>query len=439
MLKRLMFIVALSSVGGTGVRAPVARPGMVTLAPTADLQAAVDSTSVGATLRLGPGIYRVPDGGLVLSRPIMIEGETVHADDFTGGTVLKPFADDAAGQPIIVLRGGPSSTPTSYRLHDLTLEGGCRGHRDRSYGITLVQDTLTRTVQLEFYRVQAHGCGDDGFHLQGHDGGAGAIVQLVMNECLSSYNWGDGLYLSYASVARVENSGFSLNLHRGACVVGSGIGFENTFFESNGRARREDINKDAQLYGTGCHPFTVDQCHFENFDGATRNGWTYFSRKGISLWFCSGVIIGGCIFANGRGDTEPRPVVFDRANQAISLNLTRDSMILPNYLTGCFIGVHGGTEEETVDGRVVTVASRNTVFNQSYPPEWGVIQPFDDCGGLTLPYNAGPDLSANTTPDTLHSNAEGTIMWDRFRKVPILWNGRSWVKVLTDTVTLVRP
>jgi hypothetical protein len=71
-------------------------PEVILVDPLADIQAAIDNTPDGGTLRLGPGTFVAPDSaGWFIERSITIIGAGIGRADSAGtGTCLRPYLGD---------------------------------------------------------------------------------------------------------------------------------------------------------------------------------------------------------------------------------------------------------------------------------------------------------------------------------------------------------
>jgi hypothetical protein len=461
MLKRALVALALVACAfvTTGL---IVTPEVVMVDTTSDLQTAVDNLDEGCTLRLGPGEYTVPSGGLVISKPIAIEGISQPADfygtwvDSTAldmGTVLHPYAQ---GEPIILIDPDSSyggQAQMSVRFENLVLDGDASVRAVGGYGIFCQRDSGVTAGDKVIYsalrNVTIHHTGDDGIRMTRDTSTAGldrAVVGLSLQNTNVRSCYGYGLYLEDATVVSLRDCQFQNNSYYGARFYLCGVTLDNCGFESNCRDSVDGAYYDAQLHGYDCNRFNVLNCHFENFDGAPRSSASYTGRKGIYANSCNNLVISGCLFVNGAYDDidPPTPITWytypdPSTSEAIHLVSCEDYNIGANKYLRCYIGLgvqKSGSDEAFRPGRVdpqqtydfdgygcfipyyqvagTRVLAMDTTYVFAYPPQ-GVASSFPAAGVMFF----------DTTG--VAAGGDGKL---------VIWTGTKWQSV---DMTLYRP
>ena len=278
------------------------RASIVTVAAGADLQAAVDLTPVGGVLKLGPGTYTVPTGGLVISKAIEIAGSGME------NTIISPFAV-SANQPVIVFESGDALNDVikAVHLHDFQINGGAATPDNPSavlagcYGISIRPSAaqVIRSVFLERLNVKL--MSNKGLYVTG-DGGASCCIGLRMSSCHFSQNWGDGRFVQGATLVYSENCLCASNYGRGSRFESCSPTIIGDYYEDNCHDHTLTAGYDGQL---SCYSGVVNisGVTFEDFTKVT--GSTYLRQEsggsgtacGLALQWVTGVV-SACKFYN---------------------------------------------------------------------------------------------------------------------------------------------
>lgn len=387
---------------------------IIVVDPTADLQAAVDATPWGGTLRLGAGTFTVPSGGLVLSRGITICGES------NTSTVLQAYSV-AAGQPVIKIAEDASITPNINGVHlrDLAIHGRAVDQDNApavlagSYGIDITLDTgqLVRHVSLE--RLYIWRCSDDGIHVTGN-GADTAVIGLRVRDCIINENWGDGAYVQGATLVHFESNLFAQNYGRGCCFESCSPNVVGDYYEGNCHSALLTNGYDGQLR---CYAGVVNLSGltFEAFN--TETGSVYLQQQatqvGLALQTVSGSVR-ACKFYNAVASYHERGIFIDNLNPATL-------EIGCNAFDGCEVAIFVVSDPSSVSSGF----PRNlTILAQHIGSYSGDIR---NAPGIANPYTA-------SVADGLGARNEGQMIYDRSTNHLRLWSGDNWQSVVAGQV-----
>lgn len=283
---------ALTLVLSAGVPARAQdQPGGVTSAPEQSglpviSQQQVEAIPEGGTLTLPAGRFRVPPGGLIVDRQIVIEGANPGTNRLTTGTILTP-TDDA---PVITIR----TDIGNITLRNLIVDAEGRARN----GIVL--HTSVKVAYISLDNVSVWRAAGDGISIEAAPGGS-AVNGLVLRECYSHHNAGCGIVLAHLMMPRIYGGFLSSNMGDGVRLVHCAAArVRDVSFESNGRGRGDGPPDAgfhnaglavAQLRLIGGHDHVVDGCVFENFAGPE-------SGVAILVDGAQGTNVNACAFTN---------------------------------------------------------------------------------------------------------------------------------------------
>lgn len=279
------------------------------------LQDAIQATAPGGRLYMPAGTYVAPPGGFVVDKSIEMFGE--------GGssTVLKPNSSAKTGEPVLKFVAA-SPVIWSIHLHDFAVRGDGPGAPTQRYagshGISfIVPDTNHQFTEIRLERIYAAALGDDGFHIEGHDIGSGAIV-FVYGVALEAIEcWGSGFYIRNSTVVEMHNCYANGNRLFGGYAKDSQVAWFSCAFENNCRFVGSapvvpggadtlvyDTTWGAQLRLNSCHPGRIDACDFESF-GITTAEPNRTVRTAVILENCNGALVTNSAFYNPTRGTAP--------------------------------------------------------------------------------------------------------------------------------------
>lgn len=327
---------------------------VITVDPTADLQAAVDGTPSGGTLRLAAGTYTVPTGGLVLSRGIHIIGSGLNA------TILEPFSV-AANQPVIVVESDASITPdiNDILLSDFQIDGGAVDQDNApadlagSYGIMLDLDTSQLVRHVSLQRLYIHHCSNTGLYVTGN-GGDTAVIGMRMRDCILNENWGDGAFVQGATLISFASNLYSQNYGRGCCFESCSPNVDGDYYEGNCHSALLVDGYDAQLR---CYSGVVNLrgLTFEAFN--TDSGSAFVQQQatktGLSIQTCSGRV-DACKFFNSASMGGERGIFID--NAAFSPTLEVGACMFD----GCYIAISNNLTGGATRNQSIAVQNQHT-------------------------------------------------------------------------------
>lgn len=282
------------------------------------LQEAIDATPSGGRIFVPAGTYLAPSGGFVINKALELFG------DSAANTLLQPATANAnsPSQPVLKIDASAQSIGQIY-LHDFSVRNGSSTARlGGSHGITCVTPAAHQVSQLRIERVLAVAVGDDGFHLEGHDTGSGAIARVYIEACEAIECWGSGFNVANTKVAEFHNCYANANRLLGAFCANSQVAWFSSAFENNcldpneeyikaGSSGAKDYTEAlaAQLKMVSCAPARIESCDFENFGdgGTTGTPATRLVKRAVYYQDCSGGLVANTNFFNPTKGTSGGP------------------------------------------------------------------------------------------------------------------------------------
>lgn len=407
----------------------------------ATVQAALDVCPAGGRLYLPRGTYTAPPGGFVVRKPIELFG------DGTETTVLRPNNSAAANEPVLKFTfGAGTSVVSPVYLHDFCVRADGPGAPTQrypgSYGISfIVPDSTHQFVSIRMERLLAAGMGDDGFHVEGHDIGPGAIVFVYGLGLHSVACHGSGLFLRFATAVEMHNCYLNGNMLFGAYARECQVAWYACAFENNCQVSGSvpvepngpdtlvyDSDWGAQLRMNSCVPARVDACDFESF-GITESVPGRTVKSALILENCTGALVSNSTFFNPTHGADPK-----------SIDSTCRGIVIPNWNGTSTPG--GGFQSLTSDawatvlpcmfngvGKPVEVG--NMALGVSVHPQRFVIEPgavgtvdFKPTGIALPTVTSGSDLRTWAC----EAVAAGHLLFDASPGVNRLkcWDGSNW-------------
>ena len=268
----------------------------------------------GGHLYVPAGTWYAPDGGFKIRRSMEFFGDGPLA------TLLPPHSGTAASQPVLVIDAS-DGTVSYVHMHDFQV-GNDAAPTSRligSHGIACNTTAASKVTELRFESVLAYQLGDNGFHLDGANTGAGAIVFVHGVGMEATLCQGSGFFINFSTCVEMHNSYANRNQLFGAFCQFSQVAWHASAFEGNclyqGDAQAipddptsiYDSTWGAPLRFKGCTPARVDACDFEEFTFIdVLMGTTRTSATAIVLETCYGGLVSNCAFYGvvGGGEVE---------------------------------------------------------------------------------------------------------------------------------------
>jgi hypothetical protein len=399
------------------------------------LQAAVDAAPTGGSVFIPAGDYTVPSGGLVISRRLAICGEP--------GTRL--FSNlVAANQPVIKL--DPQATYVEgMQLRDLELNQlqTPSGFLAGNYGIQCdITQVGGKMGFLLLERVRVANMGDDGIHLDGQGTSDRVFVFVTLRNCSSVLCRGNGLYVHFANMLRVDGSYFSGNYLCGAKVNPAEVHFQGCGFENNCKSNQSNLQSpdyidtvfDGQAFVKDCPISRFDACHWETFTGANQPR----NKRGLTIVNSPCCVVGNSWFFNAQEDASiEQRGIFATYPGGGSLAC----VIFPNY----FSNVKTAIEIDAAGGSAARDCAVFPQFIQVGTGDLKVPWGKQNSGMVTLgkPYaTTEPGVSKLRsamflpvvttgelpTPGTPEEKAAqvGLVVFDSQVGLLVMWNGTTW-------------
>lgn len=409
-MKRIAWALVLLSVA-LGASSYVVTPSAVLVDTSANLQDAIyNLPAYGGKIVLGPGIFTVPSGGLVIDRPVEIAGAGgVGTTTNYGVTTLVPYSL-AANQPVIRVVSGDAYTEKveSVYLHDFAINGGAPSPQatkavlDSSYGIRITPSStqIVRNVVLE--RVYVTHMSNSGLFVTG-DGGQSSVVGLRVRDCTFTENWGDGLYVTGATLFTTQSVLSAANFRRGAYYGSVSPVSVGDYFEDNCHDSTLVAGYDGQmtLFSGTVH---VTGAAFEAFNhyGATDSHPYYRQQRstqaGIAAQSISGEI-SGCRFLNTEVTSAPNQygIHVDNTNYNSTLRIGANRF---DYINFAIVQTAGVQRNQTVEPQSIGAGtpSLSGVYGQAI---------------LMLP---GAPVATPDTSDTAH------LYWNKTKNRLMMWD-----------------
>jgi len=270
-------------------------PLVVNAAEFASLGDAIAAVPTGGTLFIPAADYTVPNGGLIVSRSLAIQGEP--------GTRL--IANSAGtNQPVIKITPGGVEL-TAVALRDLKLINPTvpTAPISGNYGVQCdVPSDGSKVSALTLERVNIVNMGDDGIHLHALGGSDSFFVFVTLRDVYCTTNWGRGLFASYANLLNCYGCYFNGNQLDGARADLCEVAFYACAFENNCKASDMSLidgTFDGQVYLRGCAMSRLDGCHFENFTGSGH----LVNKRAVMIENSSCTVVSGCAFFNAGEDS----------------------------------------------------------------------------------------------------------------------------------------
>lgn len=424
-----------------------------------DLQAAADAVAEGGTLMIPNGDYVVPDGGLVISKSMCVQGEPgtrlfAHPD-------AEIPADPAANQPVIRIAPGGRHVQ-GIVIRDLTLTSVARsdGPLEGSCGITceLPLDG-SKVSRLTIERVVVYQMPDDGIYLKAYGAPEpeddSFFVFVTLREVQSVGCRGRGLFASFANLLHCSGCYFADNDLEGFRAENSEPILIASSVENNCHSavsREEEGHEEdrfaldpelgGQLLFLNCPIGRVDGCHVENFTDPTAQP---FVRRGIVVANSTAVTIGSTLFFNAI-EADPNLNQSDCGILCTAYDGTNSSpaplacAIQPNWfwnvLNAVIIGVGGNLAKDCV------VHPQHIASGSGYMslPTGGSDSGLVALGNRTPASASGqaqgifvPPHANNEEEElpTLTANDVGYMLFDTDNKTLVIWNGFTWATVQT--------
>lgn len=382
------------------------------------LQDAVNDTPEGGILRIGPGTYIVPSGGLLISKAIEIAGSGSRY------TILKPFSD-SSNQPVIKFLAeqaatdtGPTSVNNVY-IHDLEIRGladdpdNAPDRAVGSHGIYIApyasgHGQRIRDVFIE--RVNINHMGDSGLYVTG-DGGLSCVIGLRISSCQFNQNWGFGQFIKGATMVFTSSVLCSSNYLDGGRFESCNPTCFNDYYEDNchsndGGLTINGYNAQVSFFAGVVSVMGVTVEAFTKVTGSTflRQPIT---KTGMSFNQCTG-FVGGCRFYNAvlSGVVDERGIFIDNKDGKSAL------LVGPNQFDRLYIAVSTNSDGSS-NGTVKTTVLPQRIFG----------------GDGFITQSSGMAVTAvNSTERSaaLDGAAKGQLVFNTTTNKLNVWNGSAW-------------
>jgi hypothetical protein len=398
-----------------------------------DLQTLVDACPEGGTVFLPSGDYRVPSGGLVLSRPMILRGET--------GTKLISHADDV-NQPVLkIVPGGRDLT--GLELHNLHLTNTTRPSviKTGNYGVQCdVPADGSKIGHIILERIRVSLMGDDGLHFHALGDSDSYIVFATMRNVFVDWCKGNGAYFKIANMLSAYDCYFVANDLCGVVLDQVESQFLGCGFEDNCKsddAERMDEKAAGQVYVLNCPISRFESCHWENF--ATTN--QPINRRALTIDGSPCCIVGGCRFvntsselANTAGNHWPRAIY---CRSGVSGSGVMACTILPNRYMNTAVAVEveastGIAQDCIVHPQYVESGTGEVLLPVGVANNGLVALGGKRTAGGVAKGVAIPCVANSSTRPVLGSGTNlGYVLYDLQAQRLVYWDGGIWREVST--------